>query len=285
MRIPEIFGSIVNTVSALSPKKTRSVIGNMVRPPLQAIGELNKRASDHSLRARVEEYLSGDIPEYFQNGPIIYSAKYLATPNFETLRFLHITEPLHMRTVITEDTKDLFLPQNQVKRALCKIPICRRITVKEGKAYEHFQKVSIVDFKTAARKPFREITTLWGEPLTDFHTNLLSRFARKKVEIHDDTAWIDRNHRGDLPELYKKFLSLFIVHGVLFEDYSMDDKNEIDFAKQVLQPAFRFVEERFGCRPLIAELVPPSVESDLFWISYPSGTLDVLREKMLRLKK
>src|SRR3989344_3788091 len=128
------------------------------------------------------------------------------------------------------------------------------------------KKVAIVDINAATRKPLDEIRTLWGESLVDFHTNLFPRGQR--VFIHDDKEWIDRNGRGNLLELYKRFLALFIVDAVFFEDYTVDNEYERQFRIEVVRPAFDFVEHYFGVRPLIVQSVPKSEESSLYWLSY-----------------
>lgn len=245
--------------------------------PLEAAAELKKRQNIPGLRRRVEEYLQGDIPEYFKNGPVLYLGRHIATPNFETLRFIHIVEPLGMKTVVSEDTGDLFVSQNHAKRALCKLPICHRITQKKNRYHEKVEYFTVVDFKEAEGKRFFDIETVWGERLVDFHTRLFAELVDGHAERHDDSSWIDRNHRGNLLEHFKKLLALFIVHGIFFEDYVPRDAN---FVQNVFRPAMRFVEEKFGYRPLISQLVPESPESELFWICYPNKVADLIKASM-----
>lgn len=229
---------------------------------------------------KVDRYLAGDIPEHFASGPILYLARHVATPNFETLRFLHLIEPVGLPAVISQDLEDKFVSKNQLKKALGKLSISTGAGSRNGRYHESFQRVSIVDFSTADGKQFRDIRTLWGEDLATFHRELFAVLANHPVRIVDDSAWINRQHRGDLLAHYKKFLALFIVHGVLFEDYALEDREEARFIASVLRPAFKAVEAEFGCRPLIAQLTPTSMESGEFWISYPRKALDVIREKM-----
>lgn len=270
--------TVKRTLRFLFSKKNKPDMSDLLMPPQEAILELKRRALDMELREKVRTYLKNDIPKYLEKGPTIYAARYIASPNFETLRFIEMAVPFGLQTVITQDTRDIFVPQNDVKKALCKMPICIRLTHKEGKLFEHFQKVAVVDINVATRKPFSEIKTLWGESLIDFHTNLFP--PGQKVVIQDDTAWIDRNGRGNLLELYKKFLALFIAHAVFFEDYTVDSEYERQFRTEVVRPAFDFVEEYFGLRPLIVQSLPKSEESSLYWLSYPESVLDTVREKM-----
>src|SRR3989344_263898 len=258
----------------------RLSLEDFVLPPHAAVQELRKRQSHLKLRQHVFDYLSGDIPAYFDDGPVIYTARYIASPNFEMLRFIHLTEPLGLPVVITEDAQDIFVPQNNVKKALCKLPICSRITQDGPSIYELYENISIVDINHASGKRLCDIRTLWNEPLVDFHSAILATYIRGHAHVYSDTSWIDRNGRGNLIELYKRFLSLFLVHGVLFEDYVLDGNYEEEFVGAVLRPAFEYVENRFGMKPLIAALLPTSVESSNFWSSYPSEIGKVIKQRM-----
>ncbi len=249
--------------------------------PLQAVAELEKRRRVPGLKEEVEEYLGGDIPAYFADGPVLYLGRHIATPNFETLRFIHLVEPLGFKAVISQDTKDQFVSQNHAKKALCKLPVCRRISQKEGRAHEIIQYQTIVDFNAADGKQFREIDTVWGEPLVHFHKRMMDALSPVRVETPDDAEWIDRNHRGHLLEHFKRLLALFIIHGIFFEDYVPEDK---DFVRTVFRPAMEYVEKRFGYRPLVSQLVPASIESELFWISYPEKAAIFIKESKVHKK-
>lgn len=272
--------SFLNSISAFFSQEDEIDVSDIVLHPLEAVKELKKRQQDPELKKKVEEYLKGDIPEYFKDGPILYLARHIVTPNFETLRFIYLMKHLGMKTVITQDSKGLFVSQNHVKRALCKLPICYRHSQKGNKLNEHYQNFTVVNFSEADGKPFSDIRTLWGEKLADFHTRLFSELMSEKVDSPDDSAWIDRHHRGNLLEHYKHLLALFVVHGIFFENYNTDDPHEADFIRHILRPACLFVEERFGYRPIIVQVFPTSFESYRFWISYPNKVLDIVRKSM-----
>lgn len=246
-----------------------------------AVAEIERRNNtDTTLRARVEEYLGEGMPDYFRNGPLVYMARHIATPSFETLRFLHLVEPTGMKAVIGQDTHDRFVSHNPLKRALVKLPICIRIGQKGGQYTEQYQKVSIADTNSANGTPLAEIQTLWGESLITFHNQMLRTLARSEFDIEDDASWIDVLHRGNLLEHYKKFLALFLVHGIMFEDYLIEDEHESKFVVDVLRPAFEFIEKHFGYRPLVVRLTPTTVESVDYWMSYPHEVLDIVHKKL-----
>jgi hypothetical protein len=255
-------------------------VDDLILTPLEAAAELARRREDPTLIKNVEEYLAGDIPDYFKNGPILYLARHVVTPNFETLRFIHLMQHLGFKTVISQDSKGLFVTQNQVKHALGKLPICRRVTQKEGKIHEQYQNVTVIDFNAADGKIFSEITTLWGERLVDFHTRLFNELGVEVTETPDDADWLDRHHRGNLLEHYKHLLALFVAHGIFFENYNANDEHEAAFVKEVLRPACEFVEEKFGYRPLIVQIFHTSAESYRFWISYPPKVLEIVKKNI-----
>lgn len=259
-------------------RASRSLGASDLLTPLdEAVAELKRRSEDLELRRRVEKYLGDDIPPHFAGGPVLYLARHVATPNFETLRFLHLVEPLEIETVIGQDLRDKFVPKNQLKKALGKLPVSTGMAKVDGVFVEQFENVRIVDFDKYSGEPFHTIETEWGEKLSDFHKRLFAELTKREVTIVDDSDWIDRQHRGKLLAHYKKFLALFITHGILFEDYAVDDDEERKFIRRILRPAFRHVEKTFGYRPLIAELTPTSVESAGYWISYPTQALKVLK--------
>lgn len=253
---------------------------DLLTPLDEAIVELERRREDPQLAQKIEEYLKNDIPEHFREGPVLYLARHVATPNFETLRFLHLVESLPLPVVLSHDLNDRFVPKNPLKKALGKIPVLTSLSIKEGRCQEAYERISVVDFNAASGKQFKDIRTIWGEPLAGFHESLFPALAERTARIVDESAWIDRQHRGDLLAHYKKFLALFIIHGILFEDYALEDKEEAIFIERVLRPAYRFVEKEFGYRPLIAQLTPTSMESPEFWISYPKQTLALIKDKL-----
>lgn len=268
--------------SVLPARKVKLDISDLLLNPHDALNELRKRRENPEIKKKIEDYFEGDIPEYLAGEPILYLARHIVTPNFETIRFINLMQDLGLQVVVSQDSKGLFVSQNLIKRALCKLPVCTRVTQKDGKLNEHYQNISVVDFNKADGKKFSELTTLWGESLIDFHTRLFSEMGLRTAKTADDAEWIDRHGRGNLLEHYKQLLMLFVVHGVFFENYNLDDDHEIHFIQEVLWPACHFVEEQTGYRPLIVPIFPAAPESYDFWISYPREVLGIVHRSMNR---
>ncbi len=230
-----------------------------------AITEIERRRTDKNLMRAVESYLNGDVPEYFKRSrPTLYLARHIASPNFETLRFIELGKPHALPLVIGQDQNDKFVSHNAMKRALGKMPIVKCISSDHREQIENF---TIVDFEKAQGMPLKDIDTIFKIPLIKFHNDLLAEIYPHAVELFDESEWIDRNSRGALLEHYQKFLALFVAHGVMFEFYEDEDSL---FVENILKPAFAFVEEKFGLRPLLVNLVEEDIAHVRNWNSYPS---------------
>lgn len=270
-------------MSAIAQQDSEKCLDDLLsayRYPSEALEELERRRKDTSLKKNIEEYLNGDIPEYFKNGPILYLARYIVTPNFETLRFIHLISSLGLKVIASHDSEGLFVSRNRTKRALCKLPICMRITQKDGRLFEQYKNVNIADFNSIEGKPFSKIQTIWNEPIIQFHARLFEDLGFKQIEQWDDSSWIDRHHRNNLFEHYKHLMALFIVHGIFFENYDLNDPREVTFVKNIILPTSVYLEQKFGLRPIIAPLYPTAAESNMFWFSYPRQTLDIVRRSI-----
>jgi len=257
---------------------------DMVAPCLdRAVAELQKRREDDVLRTQVEEYLNHDIPEYFEGEPVLYLARHIASPTIQTLRFFTTMRKEGMKTVVGQDPKDIFVSHNQLKAVLGKLPVVIGLYENDGVLTEQFQNVTILDFNESNGKKLSDLTTTWGEPLVDFHNDMLRTLGGEHLLIEDDSEWTDRYERGDLLAEYKKLLALFVYHGIMFEDYPMEDSSEEErFVVEILRPAVEHIESVFGVRPLIAPLNPAGPLSTAFWEGYPPEVLDIVQERIKR---
>ncbi len=236
-----------------------------------ALLELHKRRENTKLVQEVETYLNGDLLESFSNGPVLYFARHVATPNRETMAFLGLGQHLDMRCVIGQDSNDIFVAHNTLKRSLGKMPVIKGYSKANEEIIEH---VTIIDFNKWQGCRLNEITTFSGQNLIDFHNSLFEKVVKdKKFEIRDDAKWIDRNERGNLLEHYKKHLALFLVHGILFEYFPSHDTAEQRMVSEVLAPAYDFVRSRFGVSPLITPPVTPTQELVCNWEAYSENVL------------
>ncbi|HEY0964734.1 MAG TPA: hypothetical protein VGE31_02980 [Candidatus Paceibacterota bacterium] len=243
-------------------------------PADYALREIERRRHNPALMAKVAEYLNNDIPAHFkQTKPIFYFSRHIATPNYETLRFIEVTKDYGCPLVIGQDTKDKFVSNNSLKRTLAKMPITVGITRSGDEIIEY---VTIVDFQQNQGRPMQEVETFNGTRLAALHERLLREIYPKEVQIVDESSWIDRHHRGDLYKHYVDFLSLLVVHGIMVEDYIPED---YQFINDILLPAIEEVEAKFGVKPLIVPLIPEEMSLEKNWLAYPSVLYPILKEE------
>lgn len=241
--------------------------------PEYAVREIEHRRRNHELVRKVREYLNDDIPAHFdQAKPVFHFSRHIATPNYETLRFIEVTKPFGCPITIGQDPKDKFVSNNILKRALAKMPITTGTTRNGDEIIEYF---TVVDFQKNQGRLFSDVETLNGTKLMELHQGLLKEIYPHAVEIVDESAWIDRHHRGDLYRHYVDFLSLLTVFGVMVEDYIPED---YEFLQTILFPAMAEVEARFGVRPLIVPLMSSDIALERNWLAYPSVLYPIVKE-------
>jgi hypothetical protein len=234
-------------------------------PISEAIELARHRKSDHTLRARIEKSIRGDIPSHFSmTEPILYLSRHIATPNYETLRFIEIAKPYQLPLIIGQDRKAKFVSKNPTKRCLGKLSVVSGMTRYQDEILENF---TVVNFNEVDGKPFTSIETIFKDNIVDFHNNLLHEVYPKEVTVVDEDAWVDSHFRGDLGKQYEEILSLCVVHGVLFESFPDD---EIEFFNEIFVPAFDAVTKKFGHKPLVVEHISDEMELERDWNSYPS---------------
>ena len=125
--------------------------------------------------------------------------------------------------------------------------------------------------------------TFAGRPLAEFHNCLFDHVNGKRPVIVDDSAWVDRHCRGNLLEHYKRHLSLFVAHGVLFEYFVPSDPFEQRLLSDAVIPAFEFIYETFGVKPLITPHVTTAPENHHYWDMYAPEALQPAKEHARRM--
>lgn len=240
----------------------------------EAVEEIKRRQHDQVLRSRIEEFLERDIPEYFQDGPVLYLARDTATPNFEVLKFIELTKPYGLPVVIGQDTHSTFSVDNMFEYALGVMPIVTKV---DNDRMVITEDVRIINLAEAQGEQLKNIKTLFGTDLITFHNDLLKMVYPDAVQLHNNGEWIDRHHRGDHEEYYQKVLALALVHGVFFEFYEPCDQH---FAVNVFEKAFKFVEKKFGYAPLVCRLIQSEFEKNRTCEAYPSIVYPAVKRRL-----
>lgn len=228
--------------------------------------EIQKRWNNVPLKEKVSNYL-GEVPSFVVQNPRAYFFRNIITPCTDYFRIIEIAEELDIEPIGLEYTEDRFSTRNEDKLTLLKLSIFEG-RAKNGDAILHYEKIA--DVKENDNKKFSEIKTYSGENLVTFHHNLIPKNTPKKLELHDMSDWVKKNG-GVAKEYYKTLFALCVCHGVLLETF-VTNGAESEFEKAVVLPAFEFVENKFGVKPLIVQHVPDI--NDKYWWCYPTKTLD-----------
>jgi hypothetical protein len=258
-------------------EKEKFDIKELYTPLSVAKKEIWKRWNDKELRKKVEEFFGDDVPSFLKKKPKAVIARYIASPNYDTKKFLEYSKEIELDPVIYEHVKDKFYAGNTDKYHLCKMFFYNGEGKKGGLKLDTFK---VVDFNGQEGKKLKSIKTIWGESLIHFHHNIF-KFENKnsKCEMYDVDGWYGR--KGRIPEkYYLYYLSLFICHGVLFENF-LTNEEEINFTKNVVWKDFKKVYKKFGVRPLIVPIEPLEDENNIYWWCYPQR----LRELTEKNKK
>lgn len=233
----------------------------------EAVAEIKKRKTDKELQKKIENFYSRiGIPNAFKNDPPIVIGRHIATPNFESARFLIIADALEMRPLFLEYHEDKFTSSNAYKKTLVKLPFHEGIGKKGGLKLSY---KSVMDINKANGKTLKSLKTDWGENLIDFHHNLFTENYPhiNKSNFYDGSDWF-KIQGEDAKDYYIHMMALFISNGILLENYVLEDPQEQYFAKNILLPTLKTIYRHFKVKPLIVALSPTDVESLEFWSSH-----------------
>jgi len=248
------------------------VFDHLYTTPEAALKELNARRKNKTLRQAVRASLGENASEVLKkfSSPRAVLFRQVGTPTHETLRFLRLAKEMGLKPLIFEYYDDKFVSaHNRYKRSLGKMPIYQ-YTGSDG--VDSVKYNTILDFPKVEGLPISKVNCLDGKSLVDFHHDLLNRVAHLKAgkETIDLTPWLSHIDKRKAASYYEHIFALFIRDGVLFENYFVT-KKEGPFVQDVIAPAFYNCYEKFGYKPIIAQLLPDNEELRLFWDSYPKS--------------
>lgn len=232
-----------------------------------ALEELEIREKDSSLDEKLSSFIKSEIPPIMRDGKRAVFFRQVMTPNFETWRFIGISDSTNLKLTLWEFHDDKFTSNNLMKCRLGKMSFHHGIQ-KDGQHKRSYK--NIIDFHLSDGKKIKDVNTLWGQKLTDFHRDLFRNiFPGIENNFFDASEWL-KNNGATADKYYIAVLSLFIKHGILFENFTLNGK-ELDFVKNIFLPAFFEVWEKTGKKPLIVDLSPTTIEGDTFWLSHPAA--------------
>jgi len=261
--------------TSITKKKFTELVKRFCTPETEALHLLKERQSKHTLKQQISRYLQGDFPIQFSyEMPVLYLCRHIASPTFETLRFIEQCKNHNLPLYIGEDTQGKFTSINLHKKSLGKLGIVKGINRLHDEIIEYF---SIIDFRMFDGKKFCDIKTLTGESLIDYHHKLIQVIYPSTVNISDESDWIQRHCREDIVEQYKNLLALLITQGIMYEFYYPED---INFMENVIIPAFEFIENMFGHKPLIVQMMNEH-DTEREMVRYPSVLYPIINKEFI----
>lgn len=247
-----------------------------IHTPLSEIREeIIRRQKDSVLRKKVEDFIGGKLLKKF--GPSFRGvlSKPVITPDKEFEYFLDICKDIEVVPIGLE-YHDKFVAKNPDKYYLAKLHFSQNERCDNVAA----TTMRIVDFNKYEGQNIAKVKTLNGGRLLDFHHSfLLHQFPEMNGNVVDITEWFGEA-RVRSPFYYLYFLSLFVCHGVLFENYILEDKEEMEFFMKKIYPSFKEVTRIFGVKPLIFPLLPIENVKSSHWATYPCDTRKWVEQRL-----
>lgn len=253
----------------------------------EAVQELERRRNDEALIHRVCGFI-GEVPEGLPDQPFAALCRQVATARREDFAFEQLAGSMGLMPFWPTYLSDVFTSKNPDKTALCKLPI---EDSRQQSGYTRRRIANIGEFD--GRVTMREVPTqctFEGMPLRlpELHQHVRSHVLNGTAKnTADFSTWLlgQAARQGVFPGngnvakcYYPQYLSLFVVHGVLIEDFSggpNDSAGLHRFVRDVVKPAATRVADETGCLPLYVKL-PWQAGYEL----YPRTVLDLVNSLM-----
>ena len=255
----------------------RREINTLYTPLPEALEELEQRRKDVALCSRVEAFHQVLFPTFVPLDPVGVFFRAIITPNHEFDRYFECLRATKLLPLFCEFHRDVYVSCNRDKYRLC----CQSFAANSAELWG----LRAVDLKSLECKPHPrlcDIKTKNGLKLTDYHHALLeTAYPGCEKHIVDFSDWFIESRYGEL--YYLRYLALFICHGILFENFIVEDKSELQFVRERVIPSFVRVTELFDVRPLIVPILPHDSENSDYWRSLPvslySRAVELLQSK------
>lgn len=177
-------------------------------------------------------------------------ARQVAAFRYEDALFCLLAKSIGLLPKCLEYTGDVFNTQSNYKRSLLH-PIFFERKGRNGGSVVRKQKLTSIE-KWPGKK-LSEIKLNNGEYLSEFHRKR-SQEIEPDYSAGDATSWLKRIGKGK--DYYPAFLSMFIAHAVLFEDYHGGESgNKLDsLTINLFEPVFIDLAKKFGVGPMVVKM-------------------------------
>lgn len=235
----------------------------------QALQELGRRQNGDVRKVVEDWWIARGIPRAVlpEVPNMAVLARHVATARFEDIVFREMAVAAGFTPVWLEHTTDKFVSRSPYKRSLVVMGNCTGRT----KAEPRWKRQHIACITSAENKALDQIRTHEGGSLIEHHHALQERVLGPQVRA-DMSPYLATLGRAS--EYYAFYLSWFVAHGVLFEDYHGGETGSglTSFTDDVFVPAWQQVVDELGIQPIIVpmpwwkgmELYPSSAD----WAQY-----------------
>ncbi len=242
--------------------------------------ELTKRRNNKKLQSYIHNTLPAGIPEILRSGGSAIVFVQIATPNYELRKFIAMTKGLDgLSPLFFEYHEDKFTDNNEWKYNLGKLSFENG---KNKNGIEIIERHNVIDFNSSKGKKLKEINTLWGQPLVDFHHDLFkneySLIEYKNIGFFDASKWFLESG-GEPRKYYESFFKLFLLNNVLFENYMLNER-EKEFTRNIILPALITIRKEVNVKPLIVPIQPTDIEGRPFWMHHSHASIDFVKKKL-----
>lgn len=230
-------------------------------PMGEALKELRARRADAGLLRRVLEWPLPPPLGGMRTEPGLMMVRSVFSADLEMERFVSLAAGLGFRPWCLEMPGDRFVSFNADKH-------CRgKLVFRWG---QHLRSLRIMDFGRYDGRRIKDIRTLSGLPLVEYHRRLLEVAAvTGQVRFADVTEWMcgGRSRWAG----YEQLLMLAVRDGILVENFRASDAEEQRLVVERVMPAVAEVKRRLGVPPLVVRLYAPQEEDDPSCWQYPGG--------------
>ena len=208
------------------------------------------------LRTKVEKWWQRQgwyIPDCFlEHTRIAAFGRAVATRRYEDALFLNYANASELRPIWMEYTNSAFSSHSPFKRSLLQ-PIFYEKHGKNGGLVS--KKKPLAPIEVNRTKKISDIKIESECSLVEYHHDLHSHFKLGERSIIDFSKFYGQF--GGASCYYLAYLSLFIAHAVLFEDYhGGEDSHTLgDLTDKIFYPAYEKLEALFGV-PLLLVRMP-----------------------------
>lgn len=210
----------------------------------------------------------GIMPPLPSNRNLGIIGRHVATCRYEDIVFMLMAKNVGLTPLWLQYTRDQMVDCSNGKTSLLTPFLCDGLGKGGG---PRTRKVTLAKISQWKNRPICDITVnADGSNLVDWHNKHQDTILGEHACRIDASEWL-KAAGGNAARYYEFYLSLFIAHGVLFEDYHGGESTgngQLDgFTERVFEPAWERVCNRFDATPLIVRLPWES------WMSlYPANS-------------